>query len=145
MIFHYKYQGKVHRIELLPKNGGYMAIADGKNIDIEPGGATVARQGRAVWVHWEGRSFAIEKTAALGEREQGGHSERILRAPMPGQVRQVLVSEGQQVEAGQVLVLLEAMKMEIRIQAPQAGKVARVAVSQGSSVDKEQTLVELEA
>jgi biotin carboxyl carrier protein len=63
---------------------------------------------------------------------------------MPGQVRRLAVQVGQTVNAGDVLVLLEAMKMEIRIQAPHAAKVARIAVSEGQSVEREQILVELD-
>ncbi len=104
-----------------------------------------AKQGRKIWLHFDGRSYYVEKQA--GSAVAGGSAtsgERTLRAPMPGQVRQVLVQDGQVITAGETLVLLEAMKMEIRIQAPRQGKVARVAVKQGQSVEKEQTLVELE-
>lgn len=144
MIFHYEYRGQVHRVDLSP--GAPFAIVDGVKVPIAAEERPViAKQGRGVWVHWQGKTYALKKTAALGAGAQQAHGELVLRAPMPGQVRQVLVTEGQAVEAGQALVLLEAMKMEIRIQAPQAAKVARVAVSQGTSVEKEQTLVELEA
>jgi acetyl/propionyl-CoA carboxylase alpha subunit len=105
-----------------------------------------AKQGRKIWLHFDGRSYYVEKQA--GSTVTGGAAasgERILRAPMPGQVRQVLVQDGQVVKAGQTLILLEAMKMEIRIQAPGDGKVARVAIKQGQSVEKEQVLVELES
>ena len=66
-----------------------------------------------------------------------------LEAQMPGIVRQVLVTEGQAVARGQALVLLEAMKMEIRVTAPEAGLVRRVAVTAGQSVKRGQALIEL--
>jgi biotin carboxyl carrier protein len=62
---------------------------------------------------------------------------------MPGLVRGVLVKAGDSVERGQALVLLEAMKMEIRVSAPHAGKVAKVLVSPGETVDRGQRLIEL--
>jgi biotin carboxyl carrier protein len=62
---------------------------------------------------------------------------------MPGQVQEVSVAEGTEVTKGQTLVLLEAMKMEIRIQAPQDGEIAQVFVEAGQSVDRDQALVEL--
>ncbi len=62
---------------------------------------------------------------------------------MPGIVRQVLVAEGQPVARGQALVLLEAMKMDIRVTAPEAGVVRRVAVTAGQAVERRQTLIEL--
>jgi biotin carboxyl carrier protein len=64
---------------------------------------------------------------------------------MPGQVAAVQVREGDVVEAGQVLLLLEAMKMEIRVQAPRPGRVARVLARLGDTVQRDQALVELEA
>jgi biotin carboxyl carrier protein len=54
---------------------------------------------------------------------------------MPGTVLDVLVSPGEQVEAGQVLVILEAMKMENEIMAPMAGKVIQVNTTKGAAVN----------
>ena len=71
----------------------------------------------------------------------GGHE--MLEAAMPGLVRGVLVKAGDSVERGQALVLLEAMKMEIRVSAPHAGKVAKVLVAPGETVDRGQRLIEL--
>ena len=62
---------------------------------------------------------------------------------MPAQVREVQVAAGERVEKGQTLLLLEAMKMEIRIKAPTGGLVKKLLVSSGQSVDKEQLLVEI--
>ena len=63
---------------------------------------------------------------------------------MPGQVRAVNVSEGDAVTKGQTLLLLEAMKMEIRVQAPRDGMVVSVKVKQGQTVEREQLLITLE-
>jgi biotin carboxyl carrier protein len=62
---------------------------------------------------------------------------------MPAQVRAVLVAEANLVESGQTLMLLEAMKMEIKLQAPRRGRVVRLPVQEGQSVDRDQVLVEL--
>jgi acetyl/propionyl-CoA carboxylase alpha subunit len=72
----------------------------------------------------------------------GASAERIT-APMPGNVLAVRVLEGDEVEAGQVLVVLEAMKMENNVAAPAAGRVAQVLVIPGQQVQRGETLVEL--
>ena len=72
-----------------------------------------------------------------------GLSGRI-KAPIPGQVSQVLVAEGDQVVTGQALLVLEAMKMENEIRAPLAGKVKALNVSPGQRVALSEVLVEIE-
>ena len=62
---------------------------------------------------------------------------------MPGQVRQVRVAEGDRVERGQTLIVLEAMKMEIRVPATHAGRVARLLVQEGQVVERGQPLIDV--
>ncbi|MCD7860186.1 MAG: biotin/lipoyl-binding protein, partial [Firmicutes bacterium] len=64
-------------------------------------------------------------------------------SPMPGVVIQVKVKVGQAVKAGEVLVILEAMKMENEIVAPKAGTVAQIVADKGASVDSGAPLVVL--
>ncbi|MGQ9567248.1 MAG: acetyl-CoA carboxylase biotin carboxyl carrier protein subunit [Anaerolineae bacterium] len=68
----------------------------------------------------------------------------VVRAPLPGMVLQVPVEEGQKVVAGDLLVLLETMKMETELRAPRAGTVRKVHVAQGQAVAGDQPLVEIE-
>jgi len=67
-----------------------------------------------------------------------------VRSPMPGKILEVRVAEGATVEAGQVLLLLEAMKMENSLTAEGAARVKRIHVSSGELVDLGQLLIELE-
>ena len=67
-----------------------------------------------------------------------------LVAPMPGLVVRVNVTEGDEVAAGQGLVVMEAMKMENELRAPAAGRVSRVHATAGTAVEKGTVLVELE-
>lgn len=143
MKFTYAYHGAQHAVELLPAGSAYTAVVDGQTV-VAPTEVLVAKQGSSVWVYLYGRTYELQRVAGRSAGQAAGSTEQTLRAPMPGQVRQVLVAEGDAVVAGQPLVILEAMKMEIRIQAPQAAKVAHIAVSSGQSVDKDQTLVELD-
>lgn len=64
-------------------------------------------------------------------------------APMPGNILDVKVSNGTAVKAGQVLVILEAMKMENEIVAPQDGTIASINVNKGDTVEAGQTIVTL--
>lgn len=67
-----------------------------------------------------------------------------LTAKMPGQVIDVLVNVGDQVVQGQTLVVLEAMKMEIRIAAPHEGTISHVFVRAGDVVEREQQLLDIQ-
>ena len=71
--------------------------------------------------------------------EQSG--EYYLKAPMPGLVISILVSEGQEISQGDVLVILESMKMQNELKSPRDGIVSRVRVDEGDSVDRKQTLL----
>jgi biotin carboxyl carrier protein len=78
--------------------------------------------------------------ASLG----GGPAENVdfhLRAPMPGLIVTVPVSEGQEVDKGDVLVVLESMKMQNQLKSPRPGKVKRVQVKPGDSVEQRDTLL----
>ena len=72
----------------------------------------------------------------------GGSSS--LHAPLPGTVVEVFVKTGDTVEAGQVLVVIEAMKMKNSIRSTRSGTIANVLVNQGQSVAHKQVLVEFE-
>jgi len=67
--------------------------------------------------------------------------EYYLKAPMPGLVVSVLVDEGDQVSQGDVLVVLESMKMQNELKSPKDGSVFRVRVKDGDNVERKQTLL----
>ncbi len=67
----------------------------------------------------------------------------VVASPMPGNILQVKVSQGQAVKKGEILVILEAMKMENEILAPRDGTVAQVVASKGTQVDTGAPLVVL--
>jgi biotin carboxyl carrier protein len=78
------------------------------------------------------------KTAAGGSVAGG---EFLLKAPMPGLVIAVLIEEGQEVKKGQVMLILESMKMQNELKAPRDGIMGRVRVKPGESVEQRQTLL----
>ncbi|MBR0207481.1 MAG: biotin/lipoyl-binding protein [Oscillospiraceae bacterium] len=65
----------------------------------------------------------------------------VVKSPMPGNILKIVVSQGQKVKEGDVLIVLEAMKMENEIVAPRAGSVAQIAVSKGQVVETGSPLV----
>lgn len=97
------------------------------------------------WITVNGRTLILTKSAG-GHKSGGGahHASGELTAPMPGQIRAVNVKEGDAVTKGQTLLLIEAMKMEIRVQAPRNGVVKKLSVGQGQTVERDQQLVEIE-
>jgi len=67
-----------------------------------------------------------------------------LKAPMPGMVVSIPVEEGQEVEKGQVVLILESMKMQNELKSPRAGTIGRVRVKVGESVELRQTLLSIQ-
>lgn len=105
----------------------------------------VARIGEAYHVAIAGEVYVLVPAAALAAA--GGHPVALappqIVAPMPGKVLQVLVQAGQQVAAGDGLLILEAMKMEHRMVAEAPATVRAVHVADGQMVDAGTVLVEL--
>ncbi len=94
----------------------------------------------ALGVHVNGRQLSVTISEGGRSRRRGGPAAdgagpQRLTAPMPGKVVRVLVAPGDAVEAGQGLVVVEAMKMENELRAAKAGRVASVSVAEGQSVD----------
>ena len=137
--------GERYEVEVLDAQGGAFTLRFADEDTVRPRVVHWGADGDAKWLSSGGCAYRLERPR---ERRRGGAAgaaaENTLRAPMPAQVRGVQVSEGQEVAAGQTLLLLEAMKMEIKLASPRAGKVARILAKQGQTVEREQILVELE-
>ncbi len=97
------------------------------------------------WVHCSAGTFRLDWVSPLPLGRQVEESEGSLRAPMPGQVIRVNVLPGQRVAKGELLLVMEAMKMEHRITAPQAGVVTGIYFSVGQSVPQGVTLLDVHA
>ena len=156
----FDYNSQSFPVDLTPSGKSYRAtigdkIVDVELIHVEKEKLNLLVNGKRIiaydssdnakrWVTVNGQTFVLTKS--LGTRK-GGHAHHAageLTAPMPGQVRAVNVSEGEAVTKGQTLLVLEAMKMEIRVQAPRDGVVKKLFVEQGQTVEREQILVEIE-
>lgn len=121
------------------KDGQLELLIDGQRVT-----AYVSSNNAKHWVTVNGQTFVLTKSTGARRRGAGQDHASELAAPMPGQVRGVNVGEGDTVTKGRTLLVLEAMKMEIRIQAPRDGIVKKLYVKQGQTVEREQILVEIE-
>ena len=143
------------RLNGAERDAGFEWLADGE-VHLTLDGANhrvLARRTPRGWrVTVRGRTFDVtvedQRTRtlrALADRSAGGRGPQELRAPMPGLITRVLAEAGQRVEAGDGLVVIEAMKMENELRAREPGTVAGVAVRPGDVVERNQVLVTLEA
>jgi acetyl/propionyl-CoA carboxylase alpha subunit len=99
------------------------------------------RDGDAVWI--VDRDVGPVRFALAADADAALSGEASLEAPMPGTVVQLRVEPGAAVAAGETLVVLESMKMEIQVQSPRDGAVAVVLVAVGDLVERGATLIEL--
>jgi len=101
----------------------------------------VSPEGGRTWVTWQGRTWVLTRAVngAAGEASGGD-----LRAPMPGAIRAALAQPGETVRKGQPVLVLEAMKMELKLVAPFDGQVQSLLVAVGQSVEREQLLLRLQ-
>lgn len=126
----------------------HSAQLNGNNLRLDVAGkrfnATVVDDSAKLHVFVNGNYQVLEKVVRglAGDAEEAGGN---LTAPMPGTVIEVLVAEGDTVEAGQPLIILEAMKMEHTINAPTAGTVSEVLYAAGDLVGDGAELLILEA
>jgi acetyl/propionyl-CoA carboxylase alpha subunit len=145
--------GRVYRVQ---------ATADGVSVDealvraeAQPDGSVLLRGGTTrlawsavagdvVWVFVDGNVFTFETERPTGRRRRAALSHGSLSAPMPATVRHVAVEPGARVRHGDVLVVLEAMKMELPVRAPGDGTVLTVKCREGELVQAGQELIELE-
>jgi biotin carboxyl carrier protein len=80
----------------------------------------------------------------LGMDKMSAHKVNDIKAPMPGLVLKIMISEQQMIQEGDSVLILEAMKMENVIKSPGSGKVKSVRVKERDAVEKNQVLIELE-
>ena len=142
---HVSVDGKVYEVDFESVSGQpvYSLIVDGKSHE-----GYVAQADDNWQVLLRGRLFPItvedEREKRLRSAAGGGVAETgefHLRAPMPGLVVAIPVEEGQSIQKGQVLVILESMKMQNELKAPRDGTVGRIRVKPGETVEQKQTLL----
>ncbi len=141
--------GKPYHVDFESINGQplYSLLVDGVSHEgmvysVEDGWEVLLR-GYLYRVRVEDEREKRLRAAAGGSQAQNANFH--LKAPMPGLVVAVPVEEGQQVQAGDVLLILESMKMQNELKSPQDGVVRRVRVKPGESVERKQVMLSVYA
>ena len=121
----------------------YSTIIDGVSHDVR-----MSEEDDVYLVQLSGEIFEVvvedERTRRLAGLKSSAAAitgEAVISAPMPGVVVDVLVTEGQEVEAGEIVIILESMKMQNEFKAPRAGQVHHVRVLPGDKVEQNSVML----
>lgn len=119
---------------------GFCLLEDGRCLRY----SGVYQAGAQEWTFtWQGRTFQVKAVKSRGTGPAAGAGGAV-KSPMNGVVVKLAAAAGEVVEQGQVILVLEAMKMENEVTAPVSGKLTRVEVSAGQVVGANQLLFEIE-
>jgi len=142
---HVSIDGKVLEVDFESVSGQpvYSLIIDGKSYE---GYVYPDEHKLQVLLHGRLYQASVEDEREKRLREAAGagvatNGEFHLKAPMPGLVVAIPVSEGQAIQKGQVLLILESMKMQNELKSPKDGIISRIRVKIGETVEQKQTLL----
>lgn len=128
-------------VEVVHHRPGFCLLGDGRCLRY----SAVYQSGPQEWtLQWQGQPYKVKALRANLSGAAGGAQDGLVKSPMNGVVVKISASVGNAVEAGQVILVLEAMKMENEVAAPVAGKLSRIEVSAGQVVGAQQLLFEVE-
>ena len=156
MNYEVRINEKLHRLELDYSEGRWLCKLDGKELNIDavltrPNVLSILLDGKAyeikreltphdlhLWVGSSRYSVEVSDSRSFRSRKGGTASNQgpqRLAAAMPGKVVRILLQEGARVEAGQGILVVEAMKMQNEIKSPKAGRIQRVMVNDGDALN----------
>ena len=165
MLYEVTIDGKNHRLELDRADGGWQCRLDGLLVNVDtvltrPNVLSLLMNGNAydikreltttgmnIWVGTTRYEAQIRDPRSLRRRRDGvgdDLSPKKLVAPMPGKVVRILVSEMMEVEAGQGILIVEAMKMQNEIKSPKKGILQKLLAAEGSNVNAGDVLAVVE-
>jgi 3-methylcrotonyl-CoA carboxylase alpha subunit len=139
----------VHRIRGPPcvaHVSNVVALGDGRYLVEQDSSTQIAyavSSGRETWIFLDGRTFLVSLSETKGTRASATDHSDALAAPMPATVVRIEVSPGQTVSRDSLLVMLEAMKMELPIRAPRDGRVTAIHCRVGEIVQPGVPLLEI--
>ncbi len=131
------YEVEIENINARP----VIAFVDGDRFEVMPENADQVETGKDADAKTEKKAFNPTPAPAASSSPNPALSGNALTAPLPGTVIEVFVKAGEKVEAGQVVVIIEAMKMKNSIRSVYSGTVSDVLVSAGQSVAHKQALI----
>lgn len=139
-------EGKTYQVDAVrPGDSTFSLIVEGKAYEV-----VVTRKEGFHHVQVGGRSYVLEvleerqKTLRDRKAAEAAAGPASISASMPGRVVALLVAEGDEVEAGQGIIVLEAMKMENELKSPKAGRVGEIKVKVGQTTEAGHSLVVIE-
>jgi biotin carboxyl carrier protein len=156
MIYYINIDGKSYRLELEHGEKSWRCRLDGREVEMDavlarPDVLSVIIEGKAyeikrekttvdlhLWVGPVRYAAEVRDPRSLRSRKAAGGDDagpKKLIAPMPGKVVRLLVAEKDEVEAGQGIMVVEAMKMQNEIKSPKKGTVQKIVVMEGASVN----------
>lgn len=165
MKFEAKVGDNVKTVELEPKEGCFEVDGNSGSFEFQQvNGRYLLRVGTKLYkidnVHYTGSSIEFSMNGTwhtaevkdeqellldrLGFKTNNSAAEGLLKAPMPGKILEIMVSEGDEVKKDQPLVILEAMKMENELKAPVSGTVSTVFAEVSQSLEKNSPILEIE-
>ena len=152
-----EFEGTTYDVRCLRRGDGWTVTVDGQEIPV-----TLQRNGAGLRIDAGGRGLHLELSGTACRIDGAPRSWRILdvpelddqgpghaahgahvRPPMNGKLERLLVQAGQTVAKGDVLFILEAMKMQNEVRSPVAGKVASIHATVGAAVEPSQVIVEI--
>lgn len=140
-----KLNGREFPVDVVSSEDGVLSLLlNGKSYEIKQ---EVAGTETKVAVGQERFSVAVRDPRSFRSRQRVGDAAQGVKkitAPMPGKVVRILATEGTAVEAGQSVIVIEAMKMQNELKAPKSGVVKKINVSEGAAVEAGQALAEVE-
>jgi len=135
--------GREYRLRWLPLNDNEWLL----DVDGRPIRAVLAVRGNETWISIDGETYLVEEPGDdRRPRRRGGPDDqsRQVTPPMPSAVIRILTAEGDQVNRGQSLIVLSAMKMETTLTAPYRGVVKKIHTAVGAQVMPGVILMEIE-
>lgn len=140
--FHFKIENRDYRVSRVEHRGDRLSFIVNDRVRE----VYCVRTKDALHVNIDGTSYVFlrKHRAASGHRQAGATKGDSVMSPMPGMIVKILVGPGDEVTAGTILAIVEAMKMQNELRAPRMGVVKKINFKEGDQVDALQPIVELE-